>query len=78
MFLVQGANELVEPTLHDIVELVQGEVDAVVGHAALGKIIRPDALRAIAGADLEFTRLRLFTLLLFPFAGEQPRLKQEQ
>ena len=59
VFLIQRANELVEVAVHDIVELVEGQIDAMVGDAALRKIVRANALGAIARADLQFARLRL-------------------
>ena len=41
-----------------LVELVEGEVDAVVGHPPLRKIVGADALRAVARADLALARRR--------------------
>src|SRR5438270_3223872 len=37
---------------HDLVDLVEGQVDAVVGHPALREVIGADVLRAVARADL--------------------------
>src|SRR5579859_3006489 len=37
---------------HDLLDLVEGQVDAVIRHAPLRKIIGADPLRPVAGADL--------------------------
>src|SRR5262249_49968095 len=37
---------------HDLRQLVEREIDAVVGHAGLRKIVGADPLGAVAGADL--------------------------
>ena len=50
--LVQGL------ALDHLVELMQRQADAMIGHAALRKIIGADALRAVAGADLATPVLR--------------------
>ena len=49
----QGVDQLVERrAFQHLVELVQGEADAVVGDAPLREIVGADALRTVAGADL--------------------------
>ena len=48
----QRVDELVQLAHHDPVDLVQRQIDAVVGHAALREIVGADALAAVAGADL--------------------------
>src|SRR5579862_1656836 len=78
MFLVQGTDELIEIAVHDIVQFIEREVDAVVGYPSLRKIIRANALGAIARADLKLARLRLLTLLLFSLLGQQPSFEQRQ
>src|SRR4051794_20036824 len=47
----EPARVLVEFPRHDLVDLVQREVDAMVGYAALREVVRADAVAAIAGAD---------------------------
>jgi hypothetical protein len=47
----------------------------VIGHSPLGKVVRANALGAIAGADLQLARLRLGLIALFPFRGHQSRLQ---
>src|SRR5690606_38314751 len=49
----QCVDDLVEGgALHHLVELVDGQVDAVLGAAALREVVGADALRPVAGADL--------------------------
>src|SRR6476659_4976915 len=51
----------------NLVEFVEREIDAVVSHAALRKIVGADALRAVARPDLVFSRRRALALEFFPF-----------
>src|SRR6202044_1567828 len=76
VFLVQRTNQLVEIAVHDIVQLVEREIDAMVGHAALRKVIGANALGTIARTHLQLARLSLLTLLLFALGGEQPGPQQ--
>src|SRR5262249_56338437 len=49
----QGVDDLVQRApFHHLVELVEREVDAMVGDAALGEIVGADAFAAVAAADL--------------------------
>ena len=48
----QPFDHFVKRAVHEVGELVQGEFDAVVGHAVFGEIIGADAFGAVAGADL--------------------------
>src|SRR5690606_10814034 len=57
-------------------QAIERQVDAVVGYATLWKVVRADALGAVAGADLELARLRLRGLLPFPFGREQARFQK--
>src|SRR5437764_1172652 len=47
----ERVDEVVELAVHDAVDLVQGEIDAVVGDAALREVVGADALGAVARAD---------------------------
>src|SRR5580692_4723247 len=76
MFLIERAHQLIEVAVHHVIELVQGESDARVGHGALRKVVGAYALGAIAGPVLKFARLRLGTLLLFAFRGQQLGFEQ--
>ena len=48
VFLIQRTNQLIEVAVHDIVELVEREIDAMVGDSALRKIIGANTFGAIA------------------------------
>ena len=50
MFLLQGADELIEVAVHHIGQLVQRQIDAVIGDASLRKIVGADALGAITAS----------------------------
>src|SRR5690606_9763860 len=60
----QRLDELVQLAVHDAIDLVEGEVDAVVGHPALRKVVRADALRAVTRADERLARGSGLRLLL--------------
>ncbi len=47
----QRADQFVEVAVHDHVDLVQRQIDPVVGHAALRKVVGADAVAAVARAD---------------------------
>ena len=49
MLLHQGFHHGTQVALYDLIELVQGKVDAMVGNAPLRKVVGPDALGSIAG-----------------------------
>src|SRR5207248_2640860 len=49
--VAQGADQLGQVAGDDGVELVEGQVDAVVGQAVLREVVGADALAAVAGAD---------------------------
>src|SRR4051812_31247998 len=60
----ERVDQLVELAVHDAVDLVKGEVDAVVGDAALRKVVGADARGAVARADERFARRGGLRLLL--------------
>src|SRR5919201_3261408 len=64
VFGAERGDKLVELAVHDAIDLVEREVDAVVGDAALRKVVRADALGAIARADERFSRRGGLCLLL--------------
>ncbi len=55
-----------------LVELVERQIDAVIGAASLREIIGADALRAIAGADLAFAVGGTFGIKLRAFQIIEP------
>ena len=57
--------DLVHVAVQELVELVDGQLDAVVGHTVFREIIGADALRAVARADLTFAVGRDGGALLF-------------
>src|SRR5581483_1731000 len=60
----QARGELVEVAVHDGVDLVERETDAVVGHAPLREVVRADALGAVARSDQRLARGGFLGLLL--------------
>src|SRR5439155_14520227 len=61
---IESFRELVERTLEHPVELVDRELDPVIGDATLGEVVGPDLLRALARADLRAARRGELGLLL--------------
>ena len=53
MLVHQRIDEQVQITAKELIEFVEGQIDAVVGDSALGEIIGPDTLGAITTSDLE-------------------------
>src|SRR5579872_2707455 len=78
MLLLERLDELIQLPVHHLRELVEGELDAVVGHAALREVVGADALGAIAAADLQAARLRLGALLLLLLGRQQPCLEERE
>src|SRR5258705_143406 len=76
----ERAGQVGKVAVHDRVDLVQREVDAVVGHASLREVVGADAVGAIAAADEalplgRFLRGSLARLLVLDARGEDaPRL----
>src|SRR5882757_303779 len=60
----KGLRQLGQIAVHDVVDLVEGETDAVIGDPSLRKIIGADALGAVARADQGFARGGFLGLLL--------------
>src|SRR5258706_11054890 len=52
----ERADDVVQFTVHDALDLVQGQADAVVGDAALREVVGADALGAVARPDQRFAR----------------------
>ena len=76
--LVRGderSEDFVEVAAEHGVDAVDGEADAVVGHASLREVVGADALAAVAGADLAAAvavrRVLLLALGLVLEAGAQ-------
>ena len=73
----QGINDLVDIAVHNLVDLIKGQADPVVGDTALGEIIGADALIAHTGAHLAAAhtgnfRFKPFLLDLIELGGQHP------
>src|SRR6266853_4970203 len=62
----QRLRQLRKIAVHDVVDLVEGETDAVVGDPPLRKIVGADALGTVTRADQGFARGGFLRLLLAP------------
>src|SRR5689334_20735364 len=71
--LRERIDDLVQIAVHDRVDPVEREVDAVVGDAALREIVGADALAAVARADQALARGRFGARALAALAVEQAR-----
>src|SRR5256885_1723669 len=67
----QCGDQLVEPAVHDFIDDVRRGMDSVIGDAALRKVVGPDFLGPIAGADLSAPVTRARRLLLGNHPVEQ-------
>src|SRR3990167_3553130 len=69
----QRIDELAERVAaHHIAQIVQCQIDAVIGDAALREVIGADALRPVAGADHALARRRPFGVHARPLGVIQP------
>ena len=69
----QGVNHRADVAVEKIIEIISGHVDAMIGDAALRKIVGANTFAAVAGANLAFARLRLFRILFLYHDIEQAR-----
>lgn len=63
----ERVDHLVQIALHDLIQLIERQVDAMIGHSALREIVSPDTFAAIPAADLALAvsgafRVRRLTL----------------
>src|SRR5439155_3621513 len=72
-FVGERLRQLEEVAVHDLIDLVKSEVDAVIGDASLGEIVGADALASIAASDETLARRRFLLLPLLALALEQTR-----
>src|SRR6266853_1451199 len=63
----QGINDGLKPAIHDFSKLVDGESNAVVGHAVLGEIVSTNLFTAIAASHHGPSLLGQRFLLLLEF-----------
>src|SRR5882757_1050669 len=69
----QGASQLVQIAVQDLLDLVQGQVDPVVGDPALREVVGADASRAIAASDQRASLTGLLLLLISELSVLDPR-----
>src|SRR5467141_3824630 len=74
----QGLRQLGKIAVHDVVDLVEGKTDAVVGDPSLREIISADALGTVARTDQGFARGGFFRLLLAPLLVLDARREHRQ
>ena len=68
----QILNQFIHVTEHDLIQLVQRQIDAVIREAVLRKVIRPNPLAAIAGTNQRASLFSPFRLRLLLFHFQQP------
>src|SRR5216683_8247194 len=74
----QRLSQLGQIAVHDVVDLVEGETDAVIGDPSLRKIISADALGTVPRADQGFARGGFLRLLLAPLLVLDARRKHRE
>src|SRR5262249_36409721 len=72
---LQRGGDLVELALEHLVEVVDGDLDSVVGDPALAVVVGPDLLSTVASADLRAAVRGELGLLFGERALVQPRAK---
>jgi len=72
--VAEGTDQLAEIALHDLVELVEGETDPMIGDPVLRVVVRPDLLRAIGDAGHPPTLRADRRVLLLALEIEKPAL----
>src|SRR5438105_3490958 len=71
--LSHGGDQIIELPIQHLIHAVRREMDAMVGHTILRKVVRADLLRAVAGPHLRAPLARTRRLLLRHHAIEQAR-----
>ena len=76
MLAGQAFDQAVDLAFDDVRQVVQGQAfDAMIGDAALRKIVGADALAAVAAAHLQFALLRLRGVAPAGFGFQQHRFQ---
>ena len=70
----QGVNHCANVAVNETIEIIAGQIDAMIGYPSLRKIIGADTFAAVAAAYLVFARLRLLGIL-FLHHGVQKRAR---
>ncbi len=76
LFPDQRFNDRVETPVQHLAQLVEGQIDAVIGDPPLREIVGADPLGTVATADLQLAVPGLGAGLLFPLRRQQFRLQQ--
>ena len=76
VFVDERINQEIDLAFKDLIQLIEGQIDAVIGHSALRKIIGADPFRAVARADEATPVFRLGGLLAFALGGDEPGSKE--
>ena len=74
----QGVDHRLQVAGQDVVELVERQVDAVIGQPVVGKVVGADALAAVAGADQRSPFVGPRCVLLLPLQFVEPRFQHAQ
>ena len=69
----EGLRQLLQVAIEHFREIIEGEPDTVVGHAALGKVVGPDPLAPISRPDLLSSGVGDPSLLLGPGSLKEAR-----
>ena len=69
-------DDLTQITFHDLVELVQSKVDAMIGHPPLRKIVSTDSFRAVTATYQTFAGTALGFCGCLLLGTQQFRLQQ--
>src|SRR5690349_4833614 len=70
---LERVDHRLDVAVHHARQVVRGEADAMIGEAALRKVVGADLRRAVARAHLQLAHARAFGLLLRHAQVEQPR-----
>ena len=64
-----GIDDLLDVSVHDLIQLVQGQIDSVIRHTSLWEVVGTDLLGTVSGTDLAAAhlRLRIMALLLLQY-----------
>ena len=71
VFVDQWIDDRIEMARQHFAELIEGQIDAMVGHSTLREIVGADAFGAVAAPDPQLAGLRLGAGLFFPFRRQQ-------
>ena len=50
-------DDLLDVSVHDLIQFVQGKIDSVIRHTSLREVVRTDLLGAVSRSDLALSKL---------------------